>query len=198
MYTYIYIYINLWCSVIIIIIILVLIYILVLLLLQPQASIVTYIVTEFLLPLLFYLLYITAAAATITTYSILLLLLYLLLFTIPFVLLATIYHCQKKRKTLLYIFERHELFLAVFYSLQSSHVLFCNALPTAAAYSTHSATGNFLMGAETTDIHVQKRQLLNGGKPGIYMHILMERHGKIAAVAAALWCKARFSFLGIA
>jgi len=78
-----------------------LVYILVLLLsllLQPQASIVTYIVTEFLLPLLFYLLYITAAAATITTYSILLLLLYLLLFTIPFVLLATIYHRQKRER----------------------------------------------------------------------------------------------------
>lgn len=86
----------------------------------------------------------------------------------------------------MYIFERHELFLAVFYSLQSSHVLFCNALPTAAAYSTHSATGNFLMGAETTDIHVQKRQLLNGRKPGdLYAYINWRKRGKIATVAAA-------------
>lgn len=80
----------------------------------------------------------------------------------------------------MYIFERHEVFLAVFYSLQSSHVLFCNALPTAAAYSTHSATGNFLMGAETTDIHVQRRQLLNGGKPGdLYAYINWRDMGKL-------------------
>lgn len=91
-------------------------------------------------------------------------------------LLATIYHRQK-RKTLLYIFERHELFLQFFilYSPLTFYSVMRCLLPLP---STHSATGNFLMGAETTDIHLQKH-LSNGG---IHMYMLIGS-GKIAVVA---------------
>lgn len=121
------------------------------LLLQPQASIVTYSYWIFIaitilstisqLPLLP--LYITTI--TITYY----LLYYSLLATI---LSPPNEKKKRERKTLLYIFERYELFLQfcilysplTFYSIMRCLLL----LP-----STHSATGNFLMGAETTDIH---------------------------------------------
>lgn len=133
-----------------------------LLLLQPQASItysywifiaITILSTISQLPLLLPL-YITIITITY----------YLLYYS----LLATIYHRQKK-KTLLYIFERYELFLqfCILYSpLTFYSVMRCLLLLP----STHSATGNFLMGAETTDTLLQKKTFAKRGNLYVYVN----------------------------
>lgn len=123
-----------------------------LLLLQPQTSIVTY---SYWIFIVITILSTISQLPLLLLLYILLLLLYLL-FTILFVTCHHIYHRQK-RKTLLYIFERHELFLQFFilYSPLTFYSVMRCLLPLP---STHSATGNFLMGAETTDILLQKKR----------------------------------------
>lgn len=169
LYVYRHVYIftfNLWCSVIITVIILLyslLVWLLLLSLSKPQASIVLLHSLQNFYRHYYFISTVTAAAATSLYY-------YLLLITI-----FTIVHCrrhknhrykktkdqgkrQKRKKNQWTTPLCHPLsvmiFLAVFYSLQSSHVLFCNALPTAAAFY-HSATGNLSNGKRwTTDIHI--------------------------------------------
>lgn len=140
MYIYIYLHYNLWCSVIITIITIYyscprLLVLLLSLYNHKPASLL--IVIEFLLPLLF--------LSTISQLPLLLPLYYYyyyyyLLFTILIRYLPPYYHRQKKKKrerkkrnTLVHFWALWT-FLAVLYSLQSSHVLFYNALPTAAAF----------------------------------------------------------------
>lgn len=99
------------------------------LLLQPQASIVTY-SYEFLLPLLFYLLYHSCRCY----YLYILLLLYLLYLLFTYTVRYLPLYITAKRERHFCTFLSVMNFSCSFYSLQSSHVLFCNALPTAAAF----------------------------------------------------------------
>lgn len=101
--------------------------VLLLLLLQPQASIVIY-SYEFLLPLLFYLLYHSCRCY----YLYILLLLYYTYYLL--ILFVTCHLSPPKEKRHFCTFLSVMNFSCSFYSLQSSHVLFCNALPTAAAF----------------------------------------------------------------
>lgn len=96
------------------------------LLLQPQVSIVTY----------SYWILIVITILSTTSQLPLLLPLYITTITILFtILFVTCHHISlpKEKNTFIH-FWASWIFLAVFYSLQSSHVLFCNALPTAAAF----------------------------------------------------------------
>jgi len=117
------------------------------LLLQPQASIVTY-SYEFLLPLLFYLLYHSCRC-----YLYILLLLYYTYYLL--ILFVTCHLSPPKEKDTFVHFWASWTFLAVFilYSPLTFYSVMRCLLPLP---STHSATGNFLMGAETTDILLQK------------------------------------------
>lgn len=83
----------------------------------------------------------------------------------------------------MYIFERYELFLQfcilysplTFYSIMRCLLL----LP-----STHSATGNFLMGAETTDIHFCKKKKKNFATNGGNFICICQLEVKEIAVVA--------------
>lgn len=89
---------------------------------------------------------------------------------------------DRKYGTFCTFFRRWWFYLAVFYSFQSSHVLFCIALPTAAAFY-HSATGNFLTGADRprlkiyfvfspSKIHVRSKVANAGNSMGPWVHLI--------------------------